>query len=230
MTTQPPIAMISGASRGIGAAIAAALREGGWRLSLGVRDPGALDAAAGDLVCRFDALDPESERAWVAATVRHFGRIDGLVHNAGIMSSKSVLEADDADFDQLFGVNVKSPLRLTRLAWPHLVASHGRIVTLASLSAKRVKAPRSSLYAMSKFAVLALAHGLRHCGKEDGVRSTAICPGFVATDMAAAVDGVDLDVLTRPEDVARIVRMVLELPATASIAEIPINWTVEDSF
>ena len=223
------VAMISGASRGIGAAIAEVLSAAGWRLSLGARKPAAMAADARRLPCRFDALDPTSEAAWVARTVAHYGRIDAVVHNAGISVPKTVLDADDDDFDLLFGVNVKSPLRLTRAAWPHLVATQGKVVTIASLSGKRVKSAGSSFYALSKFAAVGLAHGLRQCGKEAGVRSTAICPGFVATDMVAA-RGLNMAEITQPRDIARIVRLVLELPPSASIAEIPVSWAVEDSF
>lgn len=223
------VAMISGASRGIGAAIAEALAAGGWRLSLGVRRPQDLAAGAGRLVCRFDALDGASEAAWVARTVAEYGRIDAVVHNAGISIPKTIIDADDADFDRLFGVNVKSPLRLTRAAWPHLVAARGKVVTIASLSGKRVKSPGSSFYALSKFAAVGLAHAIRQCGNEAGVRSTAICPGYVATDMVAD-RGLPMDQLTQPADLARIIRLVLELPANASIAEIPVSWTVEDCY
>jgi NAD(P)-dependent dehydrogenase (short-subunit alcohol dehydrogenase family) len=225
--------MISGASRGIGAAIAEKLLAEGWAVSLGVRSPQNSGFAENPnaLFCRFDALDPESEKAWVEATISRFGRLDGLVHNAGMMIPKSVLEADDADFDLIFNVNVKSPMRLSRLAWPHLENTPaGRIVTVASLSGKRVKSAGSGLYSMSKFAAVALGHGLRQCGKDNGVRSTIICPSFVATDMGNALANRDSAELTQPEDIARIVHMVLELPRTASVAEIPVHFGVEDCF
>ncbi|SFU21173.1 SDR family NAD(P)-dependent oxidoreductase [Mesorhizobium sp. YR577] len=226
------VAMISGASRGIGAAIAKRLVENGWAVSLGMRKPDEAPQFSPELMfaCPFDALDRESERNWVAATAARFGRIDGLVHNAGIAPRKTVLEASDDEFDLVFNVNVKSPMRLTREAWPHLVASRGRIVTMASLSGKRVKSPGAGLYALSKFAAVGLAHALRQCGKESGVRSTAICPSYVATDMSATMTEAPAAELTQPEDIAKIVHMVLELPATASIAEIPVHWTVEDCF
>jgi len=231
VTPMRKVAMISGASRGIGAAIAARLCGDGWAVSLGMRDPSAAPALEGEvLVCPFDALDARSERDWVAATAARFGRIDGLVHNAGIAPRRTVLEASDEEFDRVFDVNVKSPMRLTQHAWPHLVASGGRIVTIASLSGKRVKSPASGLYALSKFAAVGLAHALRQCGKEHGVRSTAVCPSFVATDMAASITGTPPEELTQPDDIARIVQLVLELPASASIAEIPVHWTVEDCF
>lgn len=227
------VALISGASRGIGAAIAANLMANGWAVSLGCRQP--QDVRIGDadsqLVCAFDAFDPASEQAWVAATLEKFGRIDAVVHNAGMMLPVSILDASDDEFDRTFDVNVKSPMRLSRLVWPHLQASGaGRIVMLVSLSGKRVKAERSSLYSMSKFAALALAHGLRKIGDADGIRCTAICPGFVATDMGTALTEVPAEKMTQPEDIAHLVRTVLELPSTTSIAEIPVNWTVEDNY
>jgi NAD(P)-dependent dehydrogenase (short-subunit alcohol dehydrogenase family) len=230
----PRVAMISGASRGIGAAVARELAAAGWQVSLGVRDPAPVANRWPDinaLVCRYDAEKRGAERTWVTQTVQRFGRIDALVNNAGIMIPKSVVEAGDADVDRILDVNVKAPLALGREAWPYLTASGaGRIVTLASLSGKRVKAARAGLYSVSKFAVLALAHAFRHAGFDHGVRSTAICPGFVATDMARELVDLDPDRMIQPADLARIVRLILELPNSSSVAELPINCQLEDSY
>lgn len=226
-----PVVMISGASRGIGAATAEAMLEAGWSVSLGMRDPGASKFSGTSVLnCRYDALDPQSEREWVEETVARFGGIDGLVLNAGIMMKKTVLEATDADFDMMFAVNVKSPMRLSQLAWPHLEKRPGRIVVMSSLSGKRVRSAGAGLYGMSKFALTALSQALRQCGKESGVRSTAICPSYVATDMAQGLTSASEAELTRPQDIASIIRMVLSLPASASIAEVPVNWTVEECY
>lgn len=228
--------MISGASRGIGAAIAQRMQAAGWNVSLGLRRP---ETAGPDtpqrLACRYDALEPDSERAWIRATIARFGRLDGLVLSAGIHSRATVLETADEEFDQLIAVNVKSPMRLARLAWPHLEALPdgkpypGRIVLMSSLSGKRVKSAGSGLYGISKFALMGLAQGLRQCGRDNRVRTTAICPSFVATDMAAGVVQ-DMSELTRPEDIAAIVETVLGLPPTASVADIPVHWSVEDCY
>jgi NAD(P)-dependent dehydrogenase (short-subunit alcohol dehydrogenase family) len=235
MSTPAPrrVALISGASRGIGAAIARDLAANGWAVSLGCRNPAAsaLPEAECVHVQKFDALDGGDEARWVAAARARFGRIDAVVNNAGISVPRSIIEADEADLDLLLAVNLKSPFRLVRAAWPHLVASGaGRVVTIASLSGKRVKSARASLYAISKFAVVALSHGIRQCGADQGVRATAICPGFVNTELG--LSGIDRapDEITQPEDVARVVRMVLDLPNTAAIAEIPINWRVEEIY
>ena len=226
------VVMISGANRGIGAALAAHLGAAGWRLSLGVRDPTLIPAPAGGaLVCHFDAHDAASEARWVEATVERFGRIDAVIANAGIMIPKNVIEADDADLEALFQVNVRSPLRLVRAAWPWLTRSgRGRVVTIVSLSGKRVKTAQSGLYATSKFAANAMTHAIRQAGWEQGVRATAVCPGFVATDMAAAVTDRAAEDMTQPEDIARIVGLILDLPNTASIAEIPVNSALEEMF
>lgn len=223
-----PVVMISGASRGIGAAT---MLEAGWAVSLGMRDPAASRfSGASVLNCRYDALDPGSERDWVQETVARFGAIDGLVLNAGIMMKKTVLEATDEDFDMMFAVNVKSPMRLSQLAWSHLEKRPGRIVVMSSLSGKRIRSAGAGLYGMSKFALTALSQGLRQCGKESGVRSTAICPSYVATDMAQGLTSVSDADLTQPQDIATIIRTVLSLPASASIVEVPVNWTVEECY
>lgn len=224
------VAMISGASRGIGAAIARHLAEHGWRLSLGVRTPARVAADETTLVRKFDALEG-NEPNWVAATMARFGRIDAVINNAGITIPKTVIEAEDDDLLTLFRVNVQSPLRLVRAAWPHLLVSgQGRVVTVSSLSGKRVKSARSSLYSLSKFAALALGHGIRHCGWEQGIRSTVLCPGFVATDMAMGLTSIPPEAMTQPEDLARIVGLLLDLPNTASVAELAVNALWEESF
>ncbi|MCW6508256.1 SDR family NAD(P)-dependent oxidoreductase [Lichenifustis flavocetrariae] len=224
------VVMISGANRGIGAAIARHLDANDWQLSLGVRSPTAMDVPPGGsdtLVQAYDARDRGSQTAWVEATVARFGRIDAVVANAGILIPKSVIEAEDHEIDDVYEVNVKAPMRLVRAAWPWLSATGcGRVINVVSLSGKRVASAQSGLYATSKFATLALTHAIRQAGWDKGIRATAICPGFVATDMAAAAPGRP-DQLTQPDDIGRIVAFVLDLPNTASVAEIPINWALE---
>jgi NAD(P)-dependent dehydrogenase (short-subunit alcohol dehydrogenase family) len=222
------VALVSGGNRGIGAAIVHALVVHGWDVSVGMRRPRSLPDAA--QVQRYDAQDRTSEAAWVAAAVERFGRIDAIIANAGIMIPKTVIEAEDEDLDALLEVNVKSPLRLILAAWPQLVASgRGRVVTIVSLSGLRVKTPRSGLYSVSKFAALALTHAVRQAGWDEGVRAVAVCPGFVVSDMSAAVTDRLPDSMTQPDDLARIVAFVLDLPNTASIATLPINSTLEES-
>lgn len=226
------VALISGASRGIGAAVAERLAADGWAVSLGMRRPAAPDWATGAVhVHRHDATDPLAEAAWVQAAVERFGRIDAVVANAGVLIGKSVIEATEDDMRAMFEVNVLSPRRLAQAAWPMLRrAGRGRVVILASLSGKRVKSAASGGYAMTKHAAVALAHGVRHAGFADGIRATAVCPGFVATDMAMSVSDLPAGRMTDPADLARIVALLLDLPNEASVAEFSVNCQLEESF
>jgi NAD(P)-dependent dehydrogenase (short-subunit alcohol dehydrogenase family) len=232
-TGEPRVAMISGASRGIGEAIASHLFEQGWHLSLGMRHP-EMPAWAKDGRVRlhpYEAEDRNGEARWVEATLAAFGRVDAIVANAGLMIPKTVIEAEDEDLDALLAVNVKAPRRLAKAAWEPLTKNgRGRVIIIGSLSGKRVKSARSGLYSMSKFAAVALAHAIRHAGFDLGVRATAVCPGFVATDMARALTDRPESLLTDPRDLARIVSMLLDLPNEASVAEFAVNCQVEESF
>ena len=220
------VVMISGANRGIGAAIAEKLFSEGWRLSLGMRSPqrpGWTGDGEDVQVHRYDATAGE-EDAWVSATLEEFGRIDAVVANAGIMIPGSVIEAEDADLDAMYEINVKAPRRLVRSAWPALKASGaGRVMVVASLSGKRVASAKSSLYSMTKFAAVALAHGLRHEGWEHGIRATALCPGLVSTDMGKGLFPDRANDMTTAEDVARLAALALDLSNTASVAELHVN-------
>ncbi|HEX9277996.1 MAG TPA: SDR family NAD(P)-dependent oxidoreductase [Casimicrobiaceae bacterium] len=230
------VVMVSGANRGIGLAVARCLRDKGYRLSLGSRDAAKLDAALGGLdesrviACAFDARDRTSCEAWVERTASHFGRIDGLVNNAGISRNVGIEDDDESAYDEMWDVNVKGPLRLIRLALPYLKRSgSGRIVNVASLSGKRVKNLHAG-YAMSKFALVALTHAVRRAGWEDGVRATAVCPSFVATDMTAQVTAVPRTEMVQPADLAELVALALALPNNAVVAELLVNCRLEDMF
>ncbi|ODT14798.1 MAG: short-chain dehydrogenase [Kaistia sp. SCN 65-12] len=226
------VALVSGAGRGIGAAIAARLHEAGWRLSLGNRRPQmpAWGRAESVHLHAYDATQG-AEDAWVEAALAAFGRIDAIVANAGLMIPKTVVEADDGDLEAMLEVNVKAPRRLAKAAWEALSENgRGRVVLLASLSGKRVKSAHSGLYAMTKFAAVALVHGIRQAGFDRGIRATAVCPGFVATDMARAITDRPAELMTDPGDIARVVAMLLDLPNEASVAEFAINCQLEESF
>jgi NAD(P)-dependent dehydrogenase (short-subunit alcohol dehydrogenase family) len=225
------VALISGASRGIGAAVAGRLAADGWLLSLGMRAPDDAGGRFGGAhIARHDAMQKD-EAEWVAAAQERFGRIDAVICCAGIMAPETVVSVDDETLDAMFEVNVKSPRRLVRAAWPALQrAGAGRVVILASLSGKRVKSAASGAYAMTKHAAVALSHGIRQAGWEDGIRATAICPGFVDTDMARAITDFAPADMTAPEDVARMVGLALDMPNTASLAEMGVNCTLEACF
>ena len=235
LSPQDRVIMVTGANRGIGNAVARCLHGKGYTLSLGARDVGALDAAVADfadarvVTHHFDAYDAVSNAAWVAATVAEFGRLDGLVNNAGIARRAGLEDDDEEALDAMWAVNVKAPMRMIRLALPHLRASGaGRVINIASLSGKRVPGADAG-YPMSKFAVMALSHATRQAGWDAGVRVTAVCPGYVRTDMTADVSGFPLEDMIDPADLAELIAGVIALPNTASVVELPVNCRLEDT-
>ena len=220
--------MVSGASRGIGRAVVEHLVAAGFHVSVGVREARGLQPGERLMVHRYDAEQVSSAEAWVAATVERFGALHGLVNAAGINPVFEVSDADEAALDEAWTFNVKGPLRLSRIALPHLrAAGTGRIVNVASLSGKRVANPNAG-YAISKFAVVALTHALRRAGWDDGVRATALCPGFVDTAMTAGA-AYPREQMTRPADLAHLAEVLLRLPNTAVVAELLVNCRLEPS-
>jgi NADP-dependent 3-hydroxy acid dehydrogenase YdfG len=220
------VVMVSGATRGIGRAVLRHLRGQGYAVSAGVRDPSRMQSASDLLVHRYDAEEEGAAEAWVAATFARFRRIDVLVNAAGVNPMARLLDEDEAALDQMWRVNAKGPMRLIRAAWPQLIESgEGRVVNIASLSGKRV-ANENIGYAMSKFALVALTQEVRRLGWEHGIRATALCPGFVDTDMTANAR-FPRAAMTRPDDIAALVAMLIRLPNTATIGELRVNCRFE---
>ena len=230
--------LISGASRGIGRAIAERLLADGHRLSLGIRDLEALKGSSLDpqragservLLHPYDANDAGSAEAWVTASVAHFEAIDSLVHCAGVFSRVPLLfePGQATDIQQLWDVNVMGPWTLTRAAWPHIAAhGSGRIVVLVSMSGKRSKG-RLAGYTASKFALMGLCQTMRNEGWEQGIRVTAICPSWVNTDMAAAVNAMPKEAMSQPSDIASLTAQLLELPNSCVPFELAVSCNLE---
>ncbi|MCC7426264.1 MAG: SDR family NAD(P)-dependent oxidoreductase [Alphaproteobacteria bacterium] len=231
------VVALSGATRGLGAAIARRLAADGFTLALGVREPRA--AAKLGLprtrtsIHAFDALDPDSASRWIAEAVKRHGRLDALVNNAGILRRVTFEEGSEADLDAMWAVNVKAPFRLIRAALPHLRRTGtGRIVNIASTDGKRIRDTSVSIgYAMTKHALVALSQAAKLAGWPDGVRATALCPGAIDTGMLAGLPGITPGPgRLRPETVAEIVSLLLRLPNTATIAELVVNTRQEHSY
>ncbi len=229
------VVMLSGATGGIGAAITRRLSEDGFRLSLGVRNiDEAREAfpvfeADGGLICRFEAGEADTAKAWVDATDARFGQIDVLINNAGILRQVFFDEGDEDLLDELWTVNVKAPFRLIRHALPNLSETGGgRIINVSSSDAKRYRAGVSVGYAMSKHALMAMSHAAKAAGWEHGVRVTALCPGAVDTPMIQSIPGVTpVDERIQPTDLAEIVAFLLGLPNNASVPELVVNTRLE---
>lgn len=228
------VVMISGANRGIGLATAQALSAAGYRLSLGARQPNSIDRSAlsGEVIYhRWEAQDPATSSDWVEATRRHYGSVDAVVLNAGVIFPADLESGSEQHMDTMWEVNFKGPLRLVRAALPALRdAGHGRVVNIVSLSGKRLMSESSLGYSASKFASMALTHAIRHNGWDHGIRATAICPGLVDTDMVASVETPDREFKIAPQSIAATVAYALSLPDSAAVAEIKVNSRFEPSF
>jgi len=235
--------LISGASRGIGRAIAERLLAQGHRLSLGVRQPDdlrgtPLDPAQAGLDATgtarihlhpYEASAPDSAQAWVEAAVATFGGFDAVVHNAAVFSRLPLLFEDgqEAEIERLLQINLMGPWWLSRAAWPHLAAhGQGRVVVLVSMSGKRSKG-RLAGYTASKFALMGLCQTMRNEGWEQGIRVTAICPSWVNTDMAAAVQAMPAEAMTQPGDIAALTAQLLELPNSCVPFELAVSCNLE---
>jgi len=229
------VVLISGPNRGIGWAVAQRLYADGYAVSLGTRDPKKMAAmTAGWDQARvhhavYDGADWATHQAWVDAAFQRFGRIDGLVNNAGVSRAMTIRDATEAALDEIWTVNCKAPLSMIQSALPHLEASgSGRVVNVSSLSGKRVKNDNVG-YAMSKFAVMALTHALRRLSWDKGLRATAVCPSFVRTDMTAGATQIRPEEMIDPADFATLIATVMALPNTAAVAELLVNCRLEDS-
>ena len=240
--------LISGASRGIGRAVAERALADGHRLSLGLRDLHALkqtpldpDRAGSEKVMLYPyaAEDPAAAQAWVDASTNHFGGFDSVIHSAGIFSRVPLLfePSEEQEIAHTINVNLMGPWWLTRAAWPQLAANgEGRIQVLVSMSGKRSKG-RLAAYSASKFALLGLCQTMRNEGWAAGIRVTAICPGWVNTDMAAAVrsgpsdrwptQSMDAEAMTQPEDIASMSAELLKLPNRAVPFELAVSSSLE---
>jgi NAD(P)-dependent dehydrogenase (short-subunit alcohol dehydrogenase family) len=228
------VVMLSGASRGIGLAIARRLYDEGYTMSFGVRRPKAVTAfqefdPARVLVHTFEAEIPQTAIDWVKATMARFGRIDVLINNAGILRQIDLRSGDETVLDEMWAVNVKAPFRLIRLALPHLEkVGNGRVINVASTDGKRYRDPVSIAYAMTKHAVMALTHATKFAGWEKGVRVTALCPGAVDTELIASIPGVTPSAnRIHPATIGETVAFLLRLPNSASVAEQIMNTRLE---
>lgn len=184
-------AIVTGATAGIGLATARLLVARGWRVLAVGRDPGRLDDAMKTLgsaaqPCRADVGKPDGPAAIVQAGLRAFGRIDGLVNNAGVAPLTPIAQHSPELIDRTFATNTIGPAKLIVAAWPHLIATRGRLVNVSSVAA-RDPFPGFFAYAASKAAVEMLAVSAAKEGHAAGVRAFAVAPGATETGMFRAL-------------------------------------------
>lgn len=215
---------LTGASKGIGRAIAAALPH--CNLALTARSQEGLEETArlaalppeNCLILPLDITDEEAVRAAVEQTEAKFGRIDVLINNAGIGTFKRVDNFTSQEFFHIYNVNMMGTFHATKYITPGMVErKEGQIINIASVAGLN-GFKGGTAYASSKFAMVGFSESLREDLKEYGIAVTALCPGAVHTEFG----GKDLNIkseqeyLLTPEDVARSVRYLVEESETAN--------------
>ncbi|MFZ3333414.1 MAG: SDR family NAD(P)-dependent oxidoreductase [Candidatus Acidiferrales bacterium] len=220
------VAIVTGASRGIGFAIAQRLARMGAKLSICARDPQKLEAAANELrqdaaavfAAPVDVTCAAQIADYVAATAKHVGTVEILVNNAGIGYFGPTHEASEHNWDSVLDTNLKSVFLMSQAVAPGMIERRsGHIINIASLAGKNTFRG-GGIYCASKWGLL----GLTGCMAEDlrqyGIRVSAICPGSVATDFSPHA-GEDVSKLLQAEDIAHAVEMIVTQTPQSFISE-----------
>jgi short-subunit dehydrogenase len=232
-----PAALVTGASRGIGALIAEKLATAGWDLTVSARSAGPLEERAAALAChggtvRAVTADMGSEEEVLALADAHaeaFGRVDALVLNAGMGSIGAIADFPARRFDKLYAINVRSAYVLVQRLLPTLrktaAGERGtaKVIAVSSLTGVAGE-PLNSAYGASKAALTSLCETLNTEESEGGVTATAVCPGYVATDMTAPLaDQVAPEAMIDAADVAELVVALTRLGRSVVVPSIPMT-------
>jgi NAD(P)-dependent dehydrogenase (short-subunit alcohol dehydrogenase family) len=225
-------AIVTGASSGIGFAIARVLHEEGFALTVAARRPGKLEAAAESLRGHGDvevvAGELSSEDAVQRVVDRHrerFGRLDVLVNNAGVGIGASVGEIVTGRIDTQIDLNLRTPILFYREALDMLRAAGAEhrnawVINTASMSAKRAE-PWLSVYSAAKHGIVGFTHSMNRELASEGIKSCALCPGLVDTPLAEfAKASVPAEEMISAEDVAEGIRYLLRLSPACVVPEL----------
>jgi NADP-dependent 3-hydroxy acid dehydrogenase YdfG len=225
------VAVVTGASRGIGCAIAHALAEEGAHVMLAARSTAPLERVAETLRAKgfsasaltTDMTDDEQVRKMIAAAADIAGRIDILVNNAGIGIFKNFVEMDVEDFDRMWALNMRGVFVCTKYALPHMIKKRsGTIVNIASLAGKN-SFVQGTGYSTTKWALRGWAGSLMLEVREYNIRVVSIYPGSVDTTFSSG--GKRGEMITQPEDVADAVVFAVTAPARSMFSEIDVRPT-----
>lgn len=227
------VALVTGASGGIGAAAAAALADRGARVGLASRSGEDL-GIEGSVAAPCDVRDPGAVDAFVRQVVERFGRLDILVANAGVGAYGPFLELDPSHLEEMIDTNVKGTIYALRACLPHLLESdRADFVTIASEAGRR-GLPFEAVYCASKFAQVGFTRAMDHELRPEGVRCTNICPGGVATEFAMGrgrtPEMPELGGMMSAEDVADAVVFAITRPRNHRILEMAFRPVTEGSW
>jgi NAD(P)-dependent dehydrogenase (short-subunit alcohol dehydrogenase family) len=226
------VCLITGASRGVGAAVARALHGAGAQVALASRSGDDL-GLEGALGLRCDVTSLAQVEAAVAATVERFGRLDVVVANAGVGAYGSFLDLSVEDMEAMIDINLKGTLYTARAALPHVIEAKGDFLSLGSVAGLRAF-PGEAVYNASKFGQLGFTRALDHELREHGVRVTTIAPGGIATDFAIGKGrtegGPELEGMMSAEEVAEVVLFTLTRPRSLRLMTVAFRPMSEGSW
>jgi 3-oxoacyl-[acyl-carrier protein] reductase len=232
MQIKDKVALITGASKGIGKATAMALAKSGARTVLVARSEALLKSTVSEIsalgqACLFHAADLCEEKAAdeiIEKTVAGFGGIDILINNAGVGYFNPISDLSTSDWDAMFTLNIRGLFLMTRSCLPHLrAAGESVIVNIASLAGKNAFIGGGG-YAATKHAVVGFSRCLMLEERKNGVRVLLMCPGSVDTNFFAGRSK-NTERILKPEDVAESIIHMIKLPQRAMLSEIDIRPT-----
>lgn len=225
------VALVTGASSGIGRATARLLGAEGATLALAARSADKLDALSGELGGSALALPTDLTQAaeverMVQQTLDHFGRIDVLVANAGTYIAGDIADGDPDQWDAMISVNVNSVFRAVRAVLrPMIERGSGDIIVTSSISGHQAL-HWEPVYSATKHAVQSFVHGVRRQAAPHGIRVGAVAPGVVLNELWGVTDPAEIDRRVaahaglRSEDVADAIHFVLTRPAHVTIRDL----------
>jgi meso-butanediol dehydrogenase/(S,S)-butanediol dehydrogenase/diacetyl reductase len=181
---EKPVILITGGGTGIGAAAAERL-SGENHVAICGRRQSALDEVAkrcGAIPFVADIGKPEAARALIETVVKHFGRLDGLVLNAGVLTATPVIDTPLEDWNQQIAINLTGPFVLAQAALPHLLARKGAIVSISSVGGVQT-GPGLAAYSASKAGLTLLTQAIAYEHARDGLRANIVAPGWIRTEM-----------------------------------------------
>ena len=240
------IAIITGASSGIGYATALALSKAGAKVAVGARRTDRLELLKNEiiqnggeiLVQKLDVTKKSDCDSFVDAVVKKWGTVDILVNNAGLMPLSFFKNLKVSEWDQMIDVNINGVLYSTAAVTPHMLAKKsGHIINISSVAGRKVF-PAGTVYCATKHAITALSEGLRQeFSQRSNIRVTCIEPGVVATELTNTITDESLKAFVemskkmealRAEDIANAILYAVESPAHVNVNEILIRPTTQE--